>query len=179
MYRCSDSAAPAAWFRKLAHSSSSPSAKVLKRLHVIQPSRYCIERAMEALGWHNDKARSIAEDIFYPRKYGSTKLDLRTNTACSPPVQSTLRIYPHITHNMCNGESGRASQGGTIAFLRPTASTQRPSPRRELSLRLASDNGDGRTTATFQGLDPSTSHASHVIIQYACSTECIACLCNC
>lgn len=51
---------------------------------------------------------------------------------------------------MCNGETGRAAQGGAIVILKPTAfqtTPARPSLHREMSLRLAEDASSGRTMA--------------------------------
>ncbi|RMX85268.1 hypothetical protein D0869_03947 [Hortaea werneckii] len=51
---------------------------------------------------------------------------------------------------MCNGETGRAAQGGAIVILKPAAlqtTPARPSLHREMSLRLAEDASSGRTMA--------------------------------
>ncbi|KAI7131543.1 hypothetical protein KC352_g31174, partial [Hortaea werneckii] len=51
---------------------------------------------------------------------------------------------------MCNGETGRAAQGGAIVILKPAAlspTLARPWLHRELSLRLADDASNGRTMA--------------------------------
>ncbi|RMY25513.1 hypothetical protein D0867_00679, partial [Hortaea werneckii] len=50
----------------------------------------------------------------------------------------------------CNGETGRAAQGGAIVILKPAAlqtTPARPALHREMSLRLAEDASSGRTVA--------------------------------
>ncbi|CZT17763.1 uncharacterized protein RCC_03600 [Ramularia collo-cygni] len=55
---------------------------------------------------------------------------------------------------MCNGESTRTSQGGTIAILKPITPISssndelRPCLQRELSLRLSPSSSSGATTTT-------------------------------
>ena len=68
---------------------------------------------------------------------------------------------------MCNGDSSRVSNGGTIAILKPSSTTMsnRPVLRRELSLRLENDSLHGQTRATFVGLDGTDLNGSHVVIQ--------------
>ncbi|RMY58125.1 hypothetical protein D0864_13415 [Hortaea werneckii] len=59
---------------------------------------------------------------------------------------------------MCNGENGRAAQGGAIVILKPAAlhpAPARPSLHRELSLRFADDASSGRTLALFDRPSPS------------------------
>ncbi|RMY72583.1 hypothetical protein D0863_04431 [Hortaea werneckii] len=59
---------------------------------------------------------------------------------------------------MCNGENGRAAQGGAIVILKPAAlhpTPARPSLHRELSLRFADDASSGRTLALFDRPSPS------------------------
>lgn len=83
---------------------------------------------------------------------------------CFVPSKGRQHLRSDNEDAMCNGETGRASNGGTIAILKPSATTSRPPIRRELSLRLATDISNGQTIATFGGLDEG--HAdSHVVIQ--------------
>ncbi|RMY44031.1 hypothetical protein D0864_15707 [Hortaea werneckii] len=59
---------------------------------------------------------------------------------------------------MCNGETGRAAQGGAIVILKPAPlqpTPARPSLHRELSLRLADDASSGRTLALLDRPSPS------------------------
>ncbi|GAB1730719.1 hypothetical protein NU195Hw_g8156t1 [Hortaea werneckii] len=59
---------------------------------------------------------------------------------------------------MCNGETGRAAQGGAIVILKPAAldtPPARPSLHRELSLRFADDASSGRTLALLDRPSPS------------------------
>ncbi|WPH02089.1 Hypothetical protein R9X50_00494400 [Acrodontium crateriforme] len=77
------------------------------------------------------------------------------------------RLQNHSRHlaikTMCNGESGRLSQGGTIAVLRaPRTTIVRPSLERELSLRFRQDSSNV-THASFDGLN-ADSTGSQVII---------------
>ncbi|KAI6890203.1 hypothetical protein KC325_g263 [Hortaea werneckii] len=79
---------------------------------------------------------------------------------------------------MCNGETGRAAQGGAIVILKPAAfppTPARPSLHRELSLRLADDASSGGTTAVLDRPSPSffppslassaTPGAAYILIQ--------------
>lgn len=79
---------------------------------------------------------------------------------------------------MCNGETGRAAQGGAIVILKPAAfppTPARPSLHRELSLRLADDASSGGTTALLdrpsQSFFPpslassATAGAAYILIQ--------------
>ncbi|KAM0717118.1 hypothetical protein Q7P37_006970 [Cladosporium fusiforme] len=62
---------------------------------------------------------------------------------------------------MCNGASSRVTQGGTIAFLQPSPTSntpQRPHLPRSLSLHLTTNPSTSQTSATVTGLEPSPEH---------------------
>ena len=65
---------------------------------------------------------------------------------------------------MCNGESGRASQGGAVVVLKPANTPEGPVIQRELSLRLSDDSSNGTTTALLSGQDWQSS-GGHIVIQ--------------
>nr|POE77520.1 hypothetical protein CFP56_09167 [Quercus suber] len=52
---------------------------------------------------------------------------------------------------MCNGETGRDSQGGTIAIIMPLSTANRPHLQRQLSLRFAQDSYS--TNASIDGIE--------------------------
>ncbi|TKA23285.1 hypothetical protein B0A50_07342 [Salinomyces thailandicus] len=66
---------------------------------------------------------------------------------------------------MCNGESGRGSQGGAIVVLKPALAPNAPPTHKhkDLCLQLADDASTGTTTAQLAGLEGQAG-AGHIVI---------------
>ncbi|KAH9822877.1 hypothetical protein Tdes44962_MAKER00705 [Teratosphaeria destructans] len=65
---------------------------------------------------------------------------------------------------MCNGQSSRTSQGGTIAILKPIPRVEWTPLKRDLALRIAEDASTGRTNASIDGLGAFRSRDARVVI---------------
>lgn len=85
------------------------------------------------------RQKTFKKPLNTPEKQGETKIFLLDSAS-----------QPEKEKEMCNGETGRAAQGGAIVILKPAAfqtTPTRPSLHREMSLRLAEDASSGRTMA--------------------------------
>jgi hypothetical protein len=65
---------------------------------------------------------------------------------------------------MCNGNSTRVSQGGSIAVLRPTSHLTRTSSEEEMFLFFSNQFSKPGTSIEFQGLDEGFPQDRHWIV---------------